>query len=375
MEEALLVADAAHQRGFSTLIRDGDICHSACAVIFLGGVRRTADGELGVHQFWSSEPDQIIDLYTVADIVELLESFGTPLSVVTTMLRTPPHEMHVFGRTELAELGLETTEPVVLAEAPPTAAAGEGLTLAAITEFFADLADNPSELRRVIETAYAEIPQERWGTFERYYSGLVGHPSFAELVYRHLDDSYLRDPSLDEVSLFTLAEAIADDTTIRGMLRLDTSSQRQFLSAMRDMYAWIGDNEPDRCLDIVLGTTPSDAGAQLGFRYLVSADPALVAAALETYGAALAAELDEFPVARTLTKQQFVRAEEAYGRALVRLIDRSEDADALYEAAAFPRAVAPQLLCEFTDLGFQPLAPGTALADDMLLMFLMTMID
>ena len=306
----------------------------------------------------------------------MLERFGTPLGVVTTMLRTPPHEMHVFDRTELDELGLETAEPVVLAEAAsPATATGEGLTLAAITEFFANLAEDPLELRRVIEAAYAEIPEERWGTFERYYSGLVGHPSFAELVYRQLDDSYLRDPSLDEVSLFTFAEAIADDTTIRGMLRLDTGSQRQFLSSMRDMYAWIGDNEPDRCLDIVLGTTPSDAGAQLGFRYLVSADPVVVAAALDTYGAALAAELDEFPVARTLTKRQFVRAEEAYGRALVRLIDRSDDADALYEAAAFPRAAAPRLLCEFTDIGFQPLAPGTALADDMLLMFLMTMID
>ncbi|URK86690.1 hypothetical protein LP421_20820 [Rhizobium sp. RCAM05350] len=53
VQMALLIADDVHERGISTYIAKESGCHSACAIIFLAGVERQADGALGVHQISS----------------------------------------------------------------------------------------------------------------------------------------------------------------------------------------------------------------------------------------------------------------------------------------------------------------------------------
>jgi len=50
VQMALLIADDVNERRLSTFIPKGKGCYSACAFIFMAGVERQVDGELGVHR-------------------------------------------------------------------------------------------------------------------------------------------------------------------------------------------------------------------------------------------------------------------------------------------------------------------------------------
>jgi hypothetical protein len=103
---ALAIADEAFEAGMTTVIPSWAGCYSSCAYIFLAGVERIALGELGVHQFSSSEPDIGDAQRVMADLLEMLGRFETPQALITIMLRTPPEEMYVFATEEIAELSI-----------------------------------------------------------------------------------------------------------------------------------------------------------------------------------------------------------------------------------------------------------------------------
>ncbi|KQT01742.1 hypothetical protein ASG42_26900 [Rhizobium sp. Leaf391] len=99
---ALLIADDVHERGISTYIAKESGCHSACALVFLAGVERQADGALGVHQISSESGDLVSAQLSISDILDVLNRFGTPVEVMTWMFKTPPNDMHVFTADEIA---------------------------------------------------------------------------------------------------------------------------------------------------------------------------------------------------------------------------------------------------------------------------------
>ncbi len=99
---ALLIADDVHARGISTYIAKESGCHSACALVFLAGVERQADGTLGVHQISSESGDLVSAQLSISDILDVLNRFGTPVEVMTWMFKTPPNDMHVFTADEIA---------------------------------------------------------------------------------------------------------------------------------------------------------------------------------------------------------------------------------------------------------------------------------
>ncbi len=103
---ALSIADQIHAQGIDTWIRPNNECHSACALIFLAGERRLADGLLGVHQFRTDEQDNSLTQLVVSDIYSSLSSYGTPDELISVMLRTPSDDMYVFSREEIERLGL-----------------------------------------------------------------------------------------------------------------------------------------------------------------------------------------------------------------------------------------------------------------------------
>ena len=53
----LLIADDVHARELATLIPSGSQCFSACSFVFLAGIERQADGDLGVHQIRNGAND------------------------------------------------------------------------------------------------------------------------------------------------------------------------------------------------------------------------------------------------------------------------------------------------------------------------------
>ncbi|MCR9061932.1 MAG: hypothetical protein NXI02_31710 [Rhodobacteraceae bacterium] len=103
---ALSIADRIHLQGINTWIKPGEECYSACALVFLAGKRRLADGILGVHQIYSEEENNSLTQAIVSDIFASLSVYGTPDELVALMLRTPPEEMYIFSPDEVERLGI-----------------------------------------------------------------------------------------------------------------------------------------------------------------------------------------------------------------------------------------------------------------------------
>lgn len=123
----LLIADDVHTRKLATVIPAGSTCASACAYIFLAGVERQADGRLGVHQMWSEQPDLEAAQMSIADVIDTLNRFGTPIGVVTIMFRTPPDDMYYFSADEAVRYGINRKAgdpaPAIAPVAPAVAGA------------------------------------------------------------------------------------------------------------------------------------------------------------------------------------------------------------------------------------------------------------
>lgn len=125
---ALLIADDVHERKLATYIPKGAGCYSACAFVFLAGVERQVDGELGVHQISSDSTDLVGAQLSISDIIDVLNRFDTPVEVLTVMFKTPPKDMHVFTPDEVARYGLDRKQDT------PTTAASKNTPSAESTE-------------------------------------------------------------------------------------------------------------------------------------------------------------------------------------------------------------------------------------------------
>ena len=106
-----------------TYIPRGGTCASACAYLFFAGTERLADGELGVHQAYSSNfkekksvgQTQYVTQFTVSEIIGFLNEFGTPAFVYERMFQDI--DMYFFDPLELMELnseifGLENSQKI-----------------------------------------------------------------------------------------------------------------------------------------------------------------------------------------------------------------------------------------------------------------------
>lgn len=102
------LAMEVNRLGVTTVIPEKRICYSACAYVFLAGKERILDGELGVHQISSADSDLIRGQFTLADMIDVLNSFDVPAELYPPMLSTPPEEMYVVSAEEIQELGLDS---------------------------------------------------------------------------------------------------------------------------------------------------------------------------------------------------------------------------------------------------------------------------
>ena len=94
--------------GITTVIPDEFSCYSACSYIFLAGKERYLDGELGIHQISSGENDLIRGQFTIADMIDVLNSFDVPKELYPPMLSTPPDEIYIVSLDEVRKLGLDS---------------------------------------------------------------------------------------------------------------------------------------------------------------------------------------------------------------------------------------------------------------------------
>jgi hypothetical protein len=75
--------------------------------VFLAGIQRIAEGELGVHQISSEDNDLIGGQITIGDVIDVLNKFGTPPELYPMMFSAKPNEMYILSQNELSDLGLQ----------------------------------------------------------------------------------------------------------------------------------------------------------------------------------------------------------------------------------------------------------------------------
>lgn len=149
--EGLQMAAILHDNEIGTFVPESASCESSCANIFLGGVKRLAAGELGVHQFYTDGPaaDRTVardvasatTQYTTADIIGIMNQFDTPPFVYEKMFGT--QEIYYFKATEKPRLNRNVDDGNFV------------ILLGAVEEY---LSDRPDLLKRPNLPSVSETP-------------------------------------------------------------------------------------------------------------------------------------------------------------------------------------------------------------------------
>lgn len=137
--EGLQMGSILRDKGISTYVPTGVNCESSCANMFFGGASRKAEGQLGVHQFFSTDAGRTTAMaaaeastqYTMADVIGIMNALDTPPFVYEKMLGTT--EMRYFSEEEKRRIDLEADNPIFIEQQ------------AQITRF---IADNPNVVVR-----------------------------------------------------------------------------------------------------------------------------------------------------------------------------------------------------------------------------------
>ena len=119
--EGLQTAGIIHDKKLKTYIPNkslygSGICASACSFMFFAGSNRSAEGDLGVHQFYSGRASDKAEIgatqktaqFTVSEIIGFLNDFETPAWVYERMFQQS--EMYYFKESELLQLETEVSE-------------------------------------------------------------------------------------------------------------------------------------------------------------------------------------------------------------------------------------------------------------------------
>jgi hypothetical protein len=111
----MVLGRAIRAYGFATSVGEGQVCASACALAFMGGVSRyvSGDGKLGVHQFASlpaiEHPDRpqftgkdvVVDQDLVGQLLDYAKEMGVSADVIAIASRTPPSDIHWLTKEEI----------------------------------------------------------------------------------------------------------------------------------------------------------------------------------------------------------------------------------------------------------------------------------
>lgn len=120
--EALQISGIVSDNNISTFVPENGDCSSACSFIFLAGDSRIASGNLGVHQFYTSEKPttsqpnteetMIVSQFTTSEIIGFLNQYETPPFVYEKMFSTS--SMYYFNEDELALIERSSSDEELL---------------------------------------------------------------------------------------------------------------------------------------------------------------------------------------------------------------------------------------------------------------------
>ena len=122
--EGLNMAGIIHDKGLNTYVPKNSLegkgdCASACSFMFFAGSTKNVEGNLGVHQFYSSDgkkKEKVEDVqentqFTVSEIIGFLNEFETPSWVFERMFQQT--DMYYFKEKELVQLETEVSDELV----------------------------------------------------------------------------------------------------------------------------------------------------------------------------------------------------------------------------------------------------------------------
>ncbi len=124
LEDAMAIGKLVRERGYATVVADGDLCASSCPLILAGGTTRTVGekGAVGLHQFYASTQPDIVPAQAMADaqvttarISRLLIEFGVDPALWLHALDTPPRALYYLSPEEMAKYRLVTGSEQVAA--------------------------------------------------------------------------------------------------------------------------------------------------------------------------------------------------------------------------------------------------------------------
>lgn len=109
--EGVLMGRILRYRGFSTYVRPGEECVSACLFAFMGGEQRFVypKGELGGHQFYGGNErstSQGFTQFSTSELFKFAREMGVSSEVIEISSSTSPDNMHVFTPDELRRFKL-----------------------------------------------------------------------------------------------------------------------------------------------------------------------------------------------------------------------------------------------------------------------------
>jgi hypothetical protein len=109
--EGVLMGRILRYRGFSTYVRPGEECVSACLFAFMGGEQRFVypKGELGGHQFYGGNErstSQGFTQFSTSELFKFAREMGVSSEVIEISSSTSPDNMHIFTPDELRRFKL-----------------------------------------------------------------------------------------------------------------------------------------------------------------------------------------------------------------------------------------------------------------------------
>ncbi|QUS35483.1 hypothetical protein [Falsirhodobacter algicola] len=115
VSDALAIGRTIRAAGYDTDVPQGAVCMSACPYVLAGGVARSAEGVVGVHQHYYGENTLLPTFMAVKDVqrgqaavMDYLTEMGVDLRIMSYALRTPPEEINVLDADLMQDLALTT---------------------------------------------------------------------------------------------------------------------------------------------------------------------------------------------------------------------------------------------------------------------------
>ena len=117
MYGGMRAATVINNTGLNTFVPAGGYCVSSCATMFLSGANRWIEGDVGVHQFYTTDDPTLMaslqkiekqSQYYMGDLITVLNDFNLPNFVIPRMLKNFD-ELHFFTEKEKQQLMLVNT--------------------------------------------------------------------------------------------------------------------------------------------------------------------------------------------------------------------------------------------------------------------------